>query len=293
MATYYFSAFADEASSNFDEQLAALRRNRIRFLEIRGVNKCNVESLADCTLKEIKKKMDEAGIQLSALGSKLGKTDITKPFAPSLENLKRACEVCHLLGTDRIRIFSYFIPEGEERAPYREEVLERLGKLCDYAETQGIHLFHENESRIYGQNPAEVLEIIKAEPRLGKIYDPSNFVMEDADIDFCRKEILPFTDYLHIKDCTKEHEIVPPGAGDGKIAETVADHSALHDGPSFLTMEPHLFKFNGYSDIDKHELKNKYHFENSNASFDYAVSEMKKILTELGFKEQENLGWKK
>ena len=41
------SAFADEASANFAEQIAALREERIPFIELRGLDGKNVADLTD------------------------------------------------------------------------------------------------------------------------------------------------------------------------------------------------------------------------------------------------------
>ena len=50
---FTFSAFADEADPNFDLQLAALKRNRIPLLEIRGVDGKGVLDLTDAELETV------------------------------------------------------------------------------------------------------------------------------------------------------------------------------------------------------------------------------------------------
>lgn len=293
MATYYFSAFADESGIELDTQIAALKRNRIRFLEIRGVETGPIDLQSDYTVKEIKKKLDANGIAISALGSRLGKTPIEAPFLQSLESLRRLCEICHLLEADKIRMFSYFMPEGQDIHPYRDEVMDRLNKLCDLADEEGIRLMHENEAKIYGEKTEEVLDIHRSVPRLGGIFDPSNYRRADVDQAATIEQVMPYVDYLHIKDCKNDHTIVPAGYGDGLIAQAVEKHNAIFEGNSFLTMEPHLFKFQGYSEIDKSELKIEFAFQNKTESFDFAVKSMKDLLIANGFKESEDMGWKK
>ena len=46
-ANYILSAFADEASASFPEQLEALREAGIDRIEIRGVDGTNVSALTD------------------------------------------------------------------------------------------------------------------------------------------------------------------------------------------------------------------------------------------------------
>lgn len=293
MATYYFSAFADESGIELDTQIASLLRNRIRFLEIRGLESGPIDLQSDGTVREVKKKLDANGIGISALGSRLGKTPIEANFEHSLESLRRLCEICDMLGTDKIRMFSYFMPEDKNVRDYRDEVIDRLHRLCDYAEGQGIRLMHENEAKIFGEKTEEVLEIHRAEPRLGGIFDPSNYRRADVDQKKTIEEVMPYIDYLHIKDCKNDHTIVPAGYGDGMIAEAVEAHNAIYKGNSFLTMEPHLFKFQGYSEFDKSELKIEFAFANKTESFDFAVKSMKELLMKNGFCESEDMGWKK
>ena len=292
MAFYRLSAFADEASDVLDEQIAALKRNNIPCIELRGTEAGPIDLVADKTAKEIAAKLKDAGIGISAVGSRLGKSEIGKPYGASLESLKRLCEICHILGTDRIRMFSYFIPREEKPADYREEVLRRMRGLVAYAQSEGVLLCHENEARIYGELPENVLDLHQNVPGLGGVYDPSNYRMADADFDFALEKVMPYADYLHVKDCTASHVIVPAGEGDGRLAEMFLRHNELHEGASFITLEPHLFAFTGYKDIDDHELKNKYHFNNKQESFDFAANALKALLTKIGFREGEQ-GWTK
>ena len=46
-------AFADEASASLDGQIAALKRNAVAFLEIRGVDGKNVSELSEKEIKEV------------------------------------------------------------------------------------------------------------------------------------------------------------------------------------------------------------------------------------------------
>ena len=56
-------------------------------------------------------------------------------------------------------------------------------------------------------------------------------------------------------------------------------------GDQVLTLEPHLAVFDGYAAIDAEEMKNRFHFENNDEAFDYAVTALKGILTAQGYKE--------
>ena len=73
MANFILSAFADEYSENFTEQLEALKKFDISHLEIRGVDGKNVSALNKEEVKTAKAKLDDYGIKLSAIGSPIGK----------------------------------------------------------------------------------------------------------------------------------------------------------------------------------------------------------------------------
>ena len=70
-------AFADEASPNIDNQIIAMQRNGLSGLEIRGVDGENVSSISLEKAKEVKKKMDDAGLVTWSIGSPIGKIKIT------------------------------------------------------------------------------------------------------------------------------------------------------------------------------------------------------------------------
>ena len=86
-------AFADEASPAIDGQIAAMRRNGLNGLEIRGVDGENVSAISLEKAKEVRRKLDDAGLCTWSIGSPIGKIDIeTGDFAAHLER-KAAADV--------------------------------------------------------------------------------------------------------------------------------------------------------------------------------------------------------
>ena len=55
-------AFADEASANIDEQIVAMKKNGLDGLEIRNVDGTNISKITIEKAKEVRKKMDDAGL---------------------------------------------------------------------------------------------------------------------------------------------------------------------------------------------------------------------------------------
>ncbi len=294
MAKYIITGFADEAAGDLNGQIAALKRNNMGYIEVRNVNgKCIID-YSEEELEAIAKEFSAAGIKVSSVGSPIGKYNITDDFEPHFERFKKAVKTAQILGTKYIRMFSFFIPEGEKATDYREEVMKRLNVLVEYAEKEGVQLCHENEAKIYGCLPTEVKDILENVKGIRGIFDPANYIMDDADITWAVDNTKQYIEYLHIKDATLDgHIIVPAGYGDGKIPEVLEKISAVKDDETFVSVEPHLYKFTGYSNIDSRELKHKFHFENQNESFDAAVNALKNILTNLGYKEGDDKTWKK
>ena len=278
---FTFSAFADEADPNFDLQLAALKRNRIPLLEIRGVDGKGVLDLTDAELKTVCEKLAEAGIGVSAVGSPIGKIGIRDDFAPHFEKFKRAVEIAKKLGTARIRMFSFFIPQGEDPESCFDEVVRRVSALVAYAEENGVHCCHENEKGIYGDTLARVQKLHAAVPGLRCVFDPANYIQcgDDPAVNF--KALAPMIDYMHVKDALfADGSVVPAGEGDGSVPQILAA-LAETGKPYILTIEPHLFDFSGLSALQDEELTHKRVYRSGEEAFDAAADALHAICEKI------------
>lgn len=286
MAAYRLSAFADEADARFTGQIEALKEEKIGLIEVRGVDGKNVMQLTDDEAREARAKLDAACIGLSALGSPIGKISITEPFEPHLAALSRAIELCEILGTDKIRMFSFFIPQNEDPEKYRAEVFARMEAMLTLAEKAGIKLLHENEKGIYGDTDERCLTLLRAfEGRLGCVFDPANFIQCGVRPAEALPAMLPYIDYVHIKDALLlDGAVVPAGAGDGQIAEVLNALADKADG-MILTLEPHLTVFDGLKAIQHEELTHKYTYPDNRAAFRAASEALKEVLRSIGFEE--------
>lgn len=292
MAQFILSAFADEASSDLEGQIAALKRNGIPCIEPRNVHG-NLIQKTDEEIEEIAHKLREAGIGISALGSPIGKFNIDDDFEIHLKDFRRALRICEILGAKRMRMFSFFVPQ-ERLAECREEVMRRMRVLLEMAKEAGVTLCHENESHIYGQNPKEVRDLLIFLPELRGVFDASNYIMHDQDpIEGIEATLLSFG-YLHVKDCVAgEKSIVPCGMGSGRYDEVIRRVDAATDDLVYVTLEPHLHDFEAYKRIDTKALKTGLVFESADEAFDCAATKLKELFISLGFKEGEDKIWKK
>ena len=105
---------------------------------------------------------------------------------------------------------------------------------------------------------------------------------------------LPRLEYVHVKDASyPDRKIWPVGMGQGDYEGALKKVDAAYDGTVFLTLEPHLFPFDAYKNIDKHKLRVGVSYDSPDAAFDGAAGYLKNLLKKLGYHEEENKLWKK
>ena len=69
MNKYLISGFSDEISQDLTTQLENLKKLDMHYMEMRGVDGNNLIFHTADKVKEIKERLDDAGVALSALGS--------------------------------------------------------------------------------------------------------------------------------------------------------------------------------------------------------------------------------
>jgi sugar phosphate isomerase/epimerase len=239
---YRLSAFADEISPDIQIQMDHLLDNGVRCCAMRGANGRNVMDFEDFQVKIMKPQFLNRGIRFSCIGSPVGKIKITDPFEPEIARLKRAAQLAKGFETKVLRIFSFYIPNGEAPAKYRTEVLQRMKVLADTAKAEGVNLVVENEKDLYGDVADRHLEVLEhiAAPHVRGCFDFANFVQCDEDPWTAWGKLKKHIVDIHVKDCKKDTKReCPAGQGDGKVREILKD--AFSTGWSgFLTFEPHL-----------------------------------------------------
>lgn len=272
------SAFADESDKTLKGQIAALKRNNISYIELRWIADKNVANLTVEEANAYAEEFEKEGIKVWAIGSPIGKIKLSEDFEAHKKRLRHVCKLAKIFGTDKIRMFSFF--ETEDQA---EEVYARLSEMVSIATEENVVLYHENEKFIFGDKVDKILGIMKNVQGLKYIYDPANYIEVGEDMDKALDTLHQKTDYFHIKDVIRETgELVPAGHGDGKIIELI---KRIGDTNVVLSVEPHLAIFDAFAYVDGTKMKNKYKFNSNVEAFDAAVSALKKLLIEAGYKE--------
>lgn len=253
---FTLSAFGDEIAADLEEQLAVMEREGVPALEFRGAWGKNILDLSDGEVTKAKGMLDGRGMHVSAIGSPIGKIGIADDFGAHLVRFRRALVVAEMLETPRIRIFSFFIPAGEDAWTYRTAVMDRLQMLTDLAAEAGVTLLHENEKEIYGDIATRCADIHTTipSPHLRAAFDPANFVQCGVrPMDEAWPLLADIATHIHIKDAVmSDGHVVPAGEGDGQVRELLAALVA-RGYRGYLTLEPHLQaagKFGGFSGPD-------------------------------------------
>jgi len=276
------SGFADEIDANLAEQIRVLKKLGMSYVEMRGVNGKGLVNYEMADVKEIKKQLDAEGIRLSSVGSPIGKIQITEDFAPHMELYKHTVEIAHTMETPYIRMFSFFMPKGTvDFDQYRGEVMERLGQFVDYAKANDIVLLHENEKDIYGDVASRCLEIMQNfyGDNFKAVFDFANFVQCKQDTLEAYEMLKDYVEYIHIKDALWENgNVVPSGMGDGNV-EAILGKLKASGYKGFLSLEPHLSDFDGFSALEKNAAEKKK--LNGEEAFTLAYDSLAKILNRL------------
>ena len=236
------SAFADEISEDPAEQLDCLGTLGVKHVEFRSIFGTNVLDLTDAQHDAFRAMMAARGMSLSAIGSPIGKIAITDPFGPHLARFGVAMKLAESYETPRIRVFSYYLPEGDDPARHRDEVLRRMAAKAELARKRGLILVLENEEGIYGDNAPRVLDILESvgSPALSHAFDPANYLINGQSIDAAWDLLKTRVGHFHVKDYDPStRNFVVAGAGGGQIPRLLAEaHARGFDG--YATLEPHL-----------------------------------------------------
>lgn len=269
------AAFADEIGPDLDEQVRVCAENGVTHFELRGVGGANVLDFTDAARREIKAKLDDAGMGVVSIGSPIGKVAVDRPFAEHFDRFKVAVDAAEFFAAPLIRVFSYYPAGGEGKGPLdpiKGEVIDRFRRKVEYLDGRSAVMVHENEKGIFGDVGRRCLDLMESidSPKLRCAFDFANFVQVGDDPAANWPSLKPYTAHIHVKDAIMgSGQVVPAGEGDGKIGDILADaYAGGYRG--FVSLEPHL-KVAGHS-----------HGETGAGLFRVAADALKKVCRERG-----------
>ena len=216
----------DEVASDLGKVLSdfypkyQLRWAEIRNVKLGGKSECVYKTASPEQVKQIREQLDQAGVKVSVLDTGVYKIALpgTQPlgenahdlnpvqgeYGRQLEELKRAAEVAHALGTDKIRIFTF--KRVADPTAIFDRIVEELQKALTVAKEQNVTLLVENEFDCNVGTGGETAKLFKAitDRRLMHNWDPGN-CMEAGEEPFPKAwDQLDHSriSHIHLKDST-------------------------------------------------------------------------------------------
>lgn len=277
------SAFSDEAGSSADQQINALLRAGLRFIDIRNIDGHGITNLPMEQAKIIKSKLDDHGIQTQMFGSPIGKIEIDDEILLDMDKLNHLGEMAPIFGCSAVRMFSYYNKSELSHDEWRKHTLQRLEVLRDRAEKMGLVLYHENERHIFGDLTDDVETLADLRNASFKlIFDFDNYQQSGEDVWATWLRLADRTDAIHLKDSTEGNMHVPVGQGNGQIEKILSDAVARGwSGP--LTLEPHLTHSKSVVSTGPSGQQNQaYSAMEPAESFEIAAQAAKDLLAKVG-----------
>jgi sugar phosphate isomerase/epimerase len=205
-----FSAITDECAKSPAEAIAFAKKYGLQFVELRGVpgGRMSYEAMPEDQLRQAAQEFKDAGLRVSFLDAGLYKYSLpgTEPvrrnpeapeararrikrdgeaFERRMEVLNRALNAAKILGTDKVRVFTFLrVAEPMTVLPRIAGILE---PMVEAAKKQKITLLIENESSCNAATCVELAHMMKLMPSkwIGINWDAQN--------GFAHKEV-PFPD---------------------------------------------------------------------------------------------------
>lgn len=186
--SYKTAAFSDDLSSVFAQAAELAAGAGLHGLAVRNVGGRNIATISDREVAEIKRAADAHGLEISALGSQLGRNS----FLEEANSAKEAAELlrplighAEVLGAPNVRMFGPWL-HGQDPlecwvdrpvlADRLEAIAEWLAPSLSIAEEAGVTLMVELEGASYIGQVAEARELFRhvQSPALALCWDVCN-----------------------------------------------------------------------------------------------------------------------
>lgn len=251
-AEWRLSGFGDEIDEDPAIQTSVLAGLGASAIEVRSAWGVNVVDLDSAQLALLRDTIDAHGLAVSAIASPIGKARLDCVDTEA-DRLRSAIRAAKTLGTDRIRVFSFFPTDEWNPDADEDAVVAGMTTLSEIARSAGVTLLLENEKHIFGDVPARILRLISRvdSPALRLAWDAANYVQVGSIPDEHMIDLLmPWVDYLQVKDAVAlDGTVVPAGRGQGGVP-LVVDALLRRGYRGVASLEPHLaagFSTGGFS----------------------------------------------
>ena len=187
------SAITDEIARSPEQAIGFCKQYGLKWVELRGVPKADGArsreyfQLPEADLKLAARQFADAGLGVSFLNTSMLKfwlpgTEPANPkarqdptrFGKMQEELKQAATAAHILGTDKVRIFTFW--RVSDPASVTKRIAELIDELAASAAKLKIRLLIENETACNVGSAAELAAMMKQvkSKQVGINWDPLN-----------------------------------------------------------------------------------------------------------------------
>ena len=252
------TGFADEAANQktAHQQFAAmaaigLQYYSIRFIDVGGGVK-NVMKLTKREIQSIRHLEDEYGLNVSSLGSPIGKVKLrdTKdgsknayiPFKRYLKgDVQKACDLAHAFETKLIRGFSFYHPRGSDPWDHLPQAVDQLGAIAEACHRSDLTFGLEIEGNLVGQTGELMAALYRKvnRPAMMLIFDSGNIITQGfthTQVFEQYQQMKPGIGWLHIKDYRDPKK---PGNGATRRKKHVDEDALKHFVPADLGDSAH------------------------------------------------------
>jgi L-ribulose-5-phosphate 3-epimerase len=254
----------DEVSAHFEEALDWAAEQGLAHVEVRVVNGQNAAELSNEQAREVRRQAEARGLFISAIASPLFKCALDpsrsvaagdtfgqkeESVSAHFEKLSRVIEIAKMLGTKRIRIFSFWREENPDR--HMDEIVGHLRRAARIANQEEMVLLLENEPACNGGVAGEVAVLVRSvdSPALRALWDPGNEAYTGREAyPSGYDSVKQLLSHVHLKDAyigvDGKGRCVPLGSGNVRV---IAQLKALAaDGyEGLFTIETHFIPDGG------------------------------------------------
>lgn len=243
------SIITDEMTQDLEAAIRFAKAYHLQGLELRTVENQPLEALSAHRLREMRKMLDEEGLEVSNIAGSFFKCEYAIAraglFREETDKLKRLLEAADILGCRTIRGFAFFQNKNLTSAQIKEAFQEPL-ELLKKADKK---LLLESDPSVYTTNHSQLRRLLDeiASPQLGAIYDPGNDIYDpekETPYPDGWHQIEPYVGHIHIKDAV----IGPNGPecvciGTGLVDyEGICEMLAASGYAGYLSLETHYRK---------------------------------------------------
>lgn len=207
--------------------------------------------------EEIREKLDQTGLRLSALMENLHAVVDDRTHVANLARLRAAGLLAHQLSPDRAPVIETILGgRPDQWDEIREDIVESLqdwAKVAEETKTVVAIKAHVGGAMHRPEHPVWVVQQLK-NPWIRCVYDYSHFQLRRIDMEQSVKTLIPHTAFIHVKDSRgdpSKAQFLLPGEGDidyarliGLIAQTgyrrdivVEVSGQLHNKPDYKAIE--------------------------------------------------------